>query len=1053
MKVTNFAIDRSTTVFVSLLLITAMGLYAYFTLPREAMPEITIPYVIVMSMYPGVSPTDMETLVTMPIERQLMGLAGVEKLSSTSGEGASIITVEFDADEPLSDSVQKVRDKVSMARADLPPDMIQEPIVQEANFSDMPVVLVNMRGEVGLAELTELGKDIEERIETLPGVLKVDITGDMEREIQIIVDPVRATNYGTSMSELAQLAIRENVNTPAGSMELGSAKYSLRVPGEISGAEELRDLVVRQNKDGVVYLRDLAEVTDGYKEVQTYSRLNGEPSVTLSVMKRPGANIIEVADQVKTFVAEAQTRIPDGVSLAITADMSKDIRVRVEGLESNILSGLILVVGGLFLFLGITNALFVATAIPISLLITFITMQFLGMSLNNVTLFSLMIALGMLVDNGIVVVENIYRHGQMGKSRVQAAKDGSAEVALPVIASTAVTVAAFFPMMFWPGIMGEFMTYLPKTVIITLFASLFVAIIVNPALGGALARPKPSKRLQDGQTVLAHPALRAYGRFLASALRWRAVTLTVSITSLVVILGVYFSDLKYNFLPRIEPDQANINIEGAEGARLDATDAIAKRIEGIVEPENENLEYLITRVGSQAGSMNRRPGGGGGGVGATTHLGAVTLDFPDAEESSTTPTDIISRIRDDFQDIVGADIRVEESNNMAPPTGAPVHLELSGEEFSVLEKIAAEIRIRMRNIPGLLDLQDNLEKGKPEVRVVVDREKARLAGLDTQFIGMTIQAAINGRKAGEYRVGDDEYDVTVRFPEWFRGNLAYIEGMSIVNSAGQPIPFSSVAKLEEGVGLGSVNRLNGKRVVTIQAEAEGGKGPQVLAAVRQALADLELPPGYSLAYTGENQDMQDTMLFLVIAFFVALVLISLVLVTEFNSIKQTMVIMSSVILSLAGVFLGLLIFDMPFSVMMTGIGCVSLAGVVVNNAIVLIDFANILRDQGKTPEEAIVEAAITRFRPVILGAVTTILGLIPTAVGISFDFRKMGWAVGGASNEYWGPMAVAIVFGLGFATALTLVVVPTLYCMAAGRPKSIQNEVSGLIFASEAIAK
>lgn len=1052
MKATELAIDRSTTVLVSVVLITTLGLYAYFKLPRESMPEITVPYVIVMSMYPGVSPTDMETLVTMPVERQLLGLSGVERLSSTSGEGASIITVEFDAKEPLSEAVQKVRDKVSMARSDLPPDMPEDPIVQEANFSNMPVVLVNLKGPISLTELTELAKDLEERIETLPGVLKVDISGDVEREIQIVVDPVRAMHYGVSMAQLAQLAVQENVNTPAGSMEFGNARYSMRVPGEIAGAEDLRDLVVRQNEKGVVYLRDLAEVQDSYKEVQTYSRIDREPSVTLSVMKRPGSNIIQVAEQVKAFVQEAQSSVPAGVSLAVTADMAKDIRMRVEGLESSILTGLILVVAILFMFMGFTNALFVATAIPISMLITFMAMQYMGMSLNNVTLFSLMIALGMLVDNGIVIIENIYRHGQMGKPRVQAAKDGAAEVAWPVFGSTITTVAAFFPMMFWPGIMGEFMVYLPITVSIALVASLFVGLVVNPAMASVFVRARRSRYIQDEARVAAHPLLELYGRFLGLALRWRAVTVTLAVTALIVITGTYFADLKYDFLPRVEPDQANINIEGPEGARLDATDAIARQIEKIVEPQQPNLEYLITRVGSQAGSMNRRPGSSGG-VGAMTHLGAVTLDFPDAEATKVSPTDVIRQIRDDFFGVVGAEIRVEESNNMAPPTGAPVHIELAGEEFGALERISTEIRDRIQDIPGLLDLQDDLDKGKPEVRVVVDREKARLAGLDTQFIGMTIQAAINGRKAGEYRVGDDEYDVTVRYPEWFRGNLAYVEGMSIVNAVGQPIPFSSVARLDEGVGMGSIRRLDGKRIVTIQANAEGVSGPELLKRVRTALSDLELPPGYMLTYGGENKDMQDTMVFLVAAFFIALLLIGLVLVTQFNSIKQTLIIMSSVILSLAGVFTGLLIFDMPFSVMMTGIGCVSLAGVVVNNAIVLLDYANLLRAQGKTAEEAIIEAGKTRFRPVMLTSVTTILGLVPMAIGVSFDFRKMEWALGGASNQYWGPMAVAIIFGLAFATVLTLVVVPALYYMSGGRPKPIENEFGGLILANEVITK
>lgn len=1036
MKITNAAIDRRTTVVVLLILIVIVGIYNYMSLSREAMPEITVPFVMVSTVYMGVSPEDMESLVTMPIERQLAGISGVKEVQSTSSEGSSIISIEFEPDEPMSEAVQRVRDKVSLAKPDLPEDA-EDTLVQEANFDEQPIIFINLTGSVGLAELTKLAEDLEDRFEALPGVLKVDITGSIEREIQIIVDPVRAGHYGISMSDLIQIAQVENVNTPAGSMEVGEAKYLMRVPGELKTPDELNDLVVKKGDTGVVYLRDLAEIRDGFKPISTYSRLDMKPSVTLTVAKRSGENIIIVADAVKALAAEAQESLPVGVSLQVTGDMSSEIRTSVEGLESSILTGLVLVVAVLFLFLGFSNALFVALAIPLSLLITFSMMNLLGFTLNNVTLFALMVALGMLVDNGIVVVENIYRHAQMGKSRVRAAKDGTSEVAWAIFASTATTVAAFTPMIFWPGMMGKFMNLLPKTVCIALVASMFVGLIVNPALASIFVRARKSAVHASDDIVKKNPILDAYGRVLGLALRWRGVTVVLALTVMYVAISWYFADFRYEFLPRTEPQQARVEIKGPEGVNLDSTDLLARQIEDIILPRRDEFEFMVSSVGTPGAGDGMRGGMSTSGGGQTSHLGGVSIDFLEPRNSPIKASEWIEEIRHSFDGLVGAEISIDETNNMSPPTGSAINIELSGEEFSVLSEIAQEVKDRIKSVPGLVNLRDNLERGKPVVKVVVDREQAKLANLNTQYIGLTVQAAINGRKAGEYRVGDDEYDVMVRFPDAFREDMSNIEAMSFVNLEGRSIPFSSVATLEQGAGLGSIKRVDRKRMVTIIGEPEGRLGPEVLADVRLRLDDLRLPAGYTLAYTGENEDTAETGLFLVGAFFVALFLIALVLVTQFNSIVQPLVIMSSVILSLAGVFFGLLIFDLPFSVMMNGIGCVSLAGIVVNNAIVLVDFINQLRNRGYALEDAIITAGKTRLRPVLLTAVTTILGLIPMAVGITFDFRNFNWVLGGTSSQYWGPMAIAIIFGLAFATVLTLVLVPVLYSMSASVSKGV----------------
>ncbi len=1054
MKITNAAIDRRTTVIVSLGLILVGGLYSYFTMPREAMPEIEVPFVSVSVFYPGVSPEDMESLVTMPIERQLAGLAGVKEMTSSSSEGASIITIEFDADEPMTEAVQRVRDKVALAKADLPIDA-EDALVQEANFGELPVVYVNLTGSVGLSELTQLAEDLEDRIEALPGVLNVDVSGDIEREIQIVVDPVRLAHYGVSPAELVQIAQVENVNTPAGSMSIGDAKYLMRVPGELETPDELRDLVVKRGETGVVYLRDLAEIKDGFKEISTYSRLNREPSITLQVSKRTGENVIEVSESIKALVAGLKGSLPAGVNAVITVDQSKEIKSSVEDLESSILSGLVLVIGVLFLFMGLSNAFFVALAIPVSLLLTFSVLLWMGISLNNVTLFALMVALGMLVDNGIVVVENIYRHAQMGKPRIRAAKDGTAEVAWPVFASTVTTIAAFFPLIFWPGIMGKFMRLLPITVCVALMASLFVGLIVNPALAAIFVRAKKSHIHGTDELVGKHFVLDAYGAVLGLALKWRGVTVLLAIMTMFVTMRIYFADFRYEFLPETQPAQAQIEIRGPEGAALNSTDTIARAIEEIVEPDRDYLEYTIANVGrGSVGLGPRSPGSGG--FGQTTHLGSVTLDFPDLSEAEIPPSRYLQEIRQAFDGIVGAEIRIDESDQNGPASGPAVQIEVTGEEFPVLDRITKEIRDRIQTVPGLVDLSDDLERGKPTVRVVVDREQAKLAKLNTQYIGAVVQSAVIGRKAGEYRVGDDEYDVMVRFPEEYRQDWSKIEAMSIVNLEGEAIPFLSVARLEQDAGLGSIRRVDRKRMVTITGDADGRLGPEVLADVRARVAEYELPAGYAISYSGENEDVADATRFLVAAFFIAMFLIAMVLVTQFNSILQTGIIMSSVILSLGGVFFGLLIFDMPFSVMMSGIGCVSLAGVVVNNAIVIVDFMNVLRAQGMPLEKAIILAGKVRFRPVMLTAVTTILGLIPMAIGVSFDFRRFAWEVGGGSTQYWGPLAVAVIFGLTFATVLTLLVVPVLYSMTASLSKAVVKSDDGgdsMTFQPEAIAK
>lgn len=1022
MKIVDFSVDRSTSVYVLVLIIVIFGGFSYAMIPRESNPEIIVPYVVVTTTYEGVSPEDMESLVTVPIERKMTGLSDVKEITSNSVEGASSIVLEFEPDTAIDDALQKVRDKVDLAKPDIPQEA-DDPTINEINLGELPIVLVSLKGNVGLPVLNEVAEDLEDLVEAVPGVLDAQIIGGVEREIQIEVDPDRVAQYGISMADLVEITRLENVNTPGGTMDLGEAKFLMRTPGEFKTPDELTGLVVKMGPEGTVYLRDIATVRDGFKDLDSLSRVDGQPSVTLAISKRTGQNIIEVADRVRALLDREKARMPRGIEIATLWDESDFVRDMVRELENSMLSGLILVVGIIFMFLGVVNSLFIALAIPISMLITFAVLYMSGITMNMVVLFSLTLALGMLVDNGIVIIENIHRHMQLGYSRIEAAKRGAAEVAWPIIGSTATTVTAFLPMFFWPGIWGKFMVYLPITVILALMGSLFVGMVVNPALAGNLMPTREAEK-HEGK-IKRHPLLKAYRRFLRLSLEYRIVTMTFCVTALVAVSAEFFSTAKLEFTPTVEPPQANIDIECPEGTNLATSDLFVKQVEDVLMPylERGELEHIIANVGSQGASLTgqRRSN--------TTHLSRVTMDFPKLAECKVMPSEIVEKVRGQLEGITGATVRIEQME-MGPPTGPPVNIEISGDNFETLAALAKEIRNEIKDVPGLVDLRDDYNRGKPEVRVIVDRQQAWKTGLNTAFIGITVQAAIEGRKAGDYREGDEEYDVVVRFPAVFREDLSNIGSMNLINLRGEAVPFSTVAKIEQGAGLGSVKRIDRKRTVTVSAEVEGDKSsPEVLSGVQQKLASFSLPPGYSISYTGENEDSEETEAFLGRAFVAALLLIALVLVAQFNSVLQPIIIMTSVILSLGGVFLGLYIHNMPFGILMTGIGCISLAGVVVNNAIVLLDFINELRARGISLYDSVVEAGTTRFRPVMLTAITTVLGLVPMATGISFDFFTLKWTSGGESSQWWGSMAIAVIYGLSFATLLTLVVVPTLYTM------------------------
>ena len=1021
MSLSNLAIENKTSVFVLTGLIVVMGWMAYSSLPREAAPSITIPIIFVATPYFGVSPADMENLVTQPIEKRVKELSGIKEITSTSSEGISTVVIEFEPDVNIDNALQKVRDKVDLARTDLPEDA-EESSIQEINLENVPIMVINIAGPHSLVTLKDIAENLGDRIETISGVLDVTIAGGLEREVQVNVDPDRLTYYNLGLQDVIDTIREENLNMPGGSIKTESLKYLVRVPGELSKPEELEHLVIKSRNGQPISIRDVATVRFSFKEPTSYARFNGLPCVSLNVQKRSGENLIRIADAVKEVLAEQRKRLPETVEFTVLADQSKQIRSMVSDLENNIISGLILVVLVLFMFMGGRNALFVAIAIPLSMLLSFIIIQAMGYTMNMVVLFSLILALGMLVDNAIVIVENIYRHREEGATLIEAAKQGTGEVAGPVIASTITTLCAFMPMLFWPGLIGEFMSYLPATLIITLSASLFVALIINPTICSVLITVNTNKQDQLWLKRFRH----RYNQLLWWALDHRGRVMAITCGALVGMSVLYgFVGKGVEFFPETEPNQAYIDITAATGTRLEVSDTIIRKVESAVTGIGDVEKYM-----SNVGSSSDPTDFGGGGGGGTPHKSRVIADFPDRQDRSRSSFTTVEEIRSYLEELVGARVDIV-TPNQGPPTGEPINVELVGEDFAVLGRLTKEVTRRIKDIPGLVDLKDDYDSGRPELKVIINREQAALLKVNTLKVAQTVRTAINGTKASEYRVGEDEYDIVVRFAEQNRGTFADLERVNILHE-GVQIPLANLAHLKITGGMGAIRRKDLERVVSINGNVEGRLVNDVLKDVQDNLSRFSLPSGYAVRYAGENVEQDEASAFLSRAFLIALLLIGLVLVTQFNSLTMPFIIMMSVIMSLIGVFLGLIVTGMPFGIIMTGIGVISLAGVVVNNAIVLIDYIQKLRARGLSRRKAIVQGGETRLRPVLLTAITTILGLIPLSTGISFDFRTLSLEIGGESSQWWGPMGVAVIFGLAVATVLTLVVVPVMYDVLTG---------------------
>ncbi|QOJ28884.1 MAG: efflux RND transporter permease subunit [Ignavibacteriales bacterium] len=1095
MKLTDIAIDNKTSVAILSIIIIILGITAYVGLPRESAPDISIPLVIVSTPYPGVSPEDIETLITQPIEKEINAIGEVKSIESSSFEGYSLVRVEFQSGYDIDEALRKVREKVDKARPKLPPDA-EEPEVVEINFSEFPILVIDISGPIGLVKLKDIAEDLKDEFEKVDGVLEVKVSGGMEREVKVDVDVQKLQHYNIRFDDINRAIADENKTIPGGSIDVNQTSFLVRIPGEFSKPYIIENLIVKV-KDGMpIYLRDVAEVTYSFKERTTYARLNSNDAVSISISKRVGENIIRIADEIKEKLAEKRELLPDDVKFSITSDQSEEIDLQVKDLENNIFSGLVLVIGVLFFFLGFRNALFVSAAIPFSMLISFFVLQLMGVTLNFVVLFALILALGMLVDNAIVIIENIYRFLEEGSDLITAAKKATGEVAWPVITSTFTTVAAFMPLLFWPGIVGDFMFYIPSVLIITLLSSLFVALVINPVIAAQFMKLEEQKAPKGlfgkilmpfhkstvfFQNTLLPKTIGLYERTLRYAVgsprdihrkinkrNWYgvlsfflifvlegvlaafapiwvelivtalAIGFTVwiftntklrfvfaSLLTLVFFTQLYGAmNLGVEFFPTTQPQRIYVNVETPSGTNIEETNIITKEVEErLLGRDFSDVDDISVVVGS---STNPFDAGS-----STPNKSTTTVQFADYADRDTSSIEISEMIREMVSDIPGAEISIVQQEN-GPPVGKPVNIEISGDDFTRLGQLAEGVIEYIKDVPGLVDLKDNFDAGKPELRIEVDREKAALYGLNTTLIANFIRTAINGTTPSKYRVKEDEYDITVRLRKDQRESVDALKNLKIIynNDQGKTlsVPLISVATITTDKGPGAIRRKDLDRVVTITGEALEGENPNdVLQRVKDRLNGYQLPQGYTMEFTGQSKEQEEAAAFLGKAFLIAILMIFLILVIQFDSLNQPLIIMSAVIISLVGVFLGLITFQMPFGIIMTGIGVISLAGVVVNNNIVLIDFTNQLRKRGKSREEAVVLAGLTRFRPVTLTAITTILGLIPLSFGIGFDIYSFTFSFGSESADFWKSMGIAVIFGLGFATFLTLVLVPVIY--------------------------
>jgi multidrug efflux pump len=1099
-KPTSWAIDNKTSMFVLAAFLIIFGIITYRSIPKEQFPEIVIPTIFVNTPYPGTSPSDIENLVTKPIEKNIKSINGVKKITSNSVQDFSSIVVEFQTGIEVSEAKQRVKDAIDKSKVDLPSDLPADPNVREIDFSEIPIMYINVAGNFSLNQLKKYAEELQDKIESQKEITRVDIVGALDREIQIDVDMYRMQASNVTFGGIEQAVMADNRTISAGSIEMQGMKRSIRLVGEFTSVEMVKNLILTSSSGALIRLSDIATITDGFKEQESFARFNNNNVVTLNVIKKSGENLLDAAAKIKESIDKLKkTEFPKNLEVSISGDMSTYTKTTLSDLNNTIIIGFILVTLVLMFFMGLTNAIFVGLSIPLAMALSYIVLPGFDFTMNMLVMFSFIFALGIVVDDAIVVIENTHRiFKKTGMDITTSAKFAAGEVFLPILSGTLTTLAPFFPLAFWPGVVGKFMYYIPVTLIIALFSSLIVAYILNPVfavtfmkhdedeavakhqknpffIGGIIAGVAalfyipallhsigfgiPNfilfiaivyvwhniygyKIISRFQKSFIPGTLNAYEKLLRWVLYGRRPYYLVG--SLIILLPITIvitaiSKPKVVFFPENEPNSINVFIKLPIGTDVAVTDSMASfvqaRMEKVLGKNNPIVESIITNVAKSA-SENIFDGGT-----VTSNKAKVTVNFVEFGKRNGIRTSIyMSGIREVLKDIPGANITVAK-NAMGPPTGKPINIEIAGNDLDKLVETAHLFReyVDSLNIGGIEELKTDFETSKPEMIIDIDRERANREGITAGQIGQEIRTAVFGKEISKFRDGEDQYPIQLRYTSYERKNIDRLIDLKItyrdMNSGLlRQIPLSAVAKIKYQNTYGGINRLNVERIITLYSNVlTGYTTTEINAQLAKAIASFKIDKGIEIRLTGEREDQAESMGFLSKAMIIALALILFILITQFNSIGKAIIIIIEVLFSIIGVLLGFDIFGLTFSIIMTGMGVVALAGIVVRNGILLVEFSDVLQTRGLEMKEAVIQAGKTRITPVMLTATATILGLIPLAIGLNINFGTLfselnpHLHLGGDSVTFFGALAWTIIFGLTFATFLTLVYIPVMY--------------------------
>ncbi len=1026
MQIIESAMRRSRTVIMSLAVIIIAGVVTYVTVPKEAEPDLNIPFIYVSMTHDGISPEDAERLLVRPMEQEIRNIEGIEEIVGNAFEGGASIQIEFDAGTDTDVALQDVRAKVDIAKAKLP-DETEEPTVTEIKFSRFdPMLVLNLAGNVPERTLTVLARDLKEKIEVISGVLEVNLVGVREELMEVVVDPLAMESYGLDQAQILSLVDRNNRLVAAGALHTGEGRFPVKVPGVFESAKDVLEMPIKAVGERIVHFKDVAEVRRTYKDAESYARLDGHPALAIEVVQRSGANIISTVDEVKALIEEDRRYWPEGVTIIASRDKSKDVHQMLSNLQNSVISAVLLVFIVIIGILGFRAASLVGVAIPGSFLLGILVIASFGATINMMVLFALIMAVGLLVDGAIVVTELADRRMAEGIARHDAYSGAARRMSLPIIASTCTTLAAFVPLVFWPGMIGEFMKFLPITLVAVLSASLLMALLFVPTLGsifgstGAIGseakRNLTAAETGDLDTITGLTG--KYIQFLKKSLRlpWLNIG-AVSAMLGVIYLAFFAFGRGVELFPDIEPEFANLDIHARGDLSTDEKDLLVGQVEAFVLDLPE-IESVYTKTGAA-------------GRGAAEDLiGSITLNFIEWDERRKAD-EILHDIRENVSGLAGVEIRTRKAQD-GPEQGKPIQLELSSRFPDILEISTGRVREALETLDGVFNVEDTRPMPGIEWQIDVDRAEAAKFGADITLVGNMIQLVTNGIKIGEYRPDDaeDEIDIRVRYPYNSR-SLDQIDALRIPTDEGL-IPISNFVKRVPANKVSTIQRTNLRRTMQVSADVEEGYlDADVVREMRELLPFLDIDPAVSVTFRGGNEDQQEASAFLSKAMLIAVAVMAIILVTQFNSLFQAFLILTAVVFSTGGVLLGHLVMNKPFGIIMSGVGVITLAGIVVNNNIVFIDTYNVLRKRGADALEAILRTCAVRLRPVLLTTVTTILGLTPMVFALNIDLIGREISVGAPATQYWTQLSSSVAGGLAFATILTLLLTPSLLMLQA----------------------